>query len=260
MIEVSFHQIAETVGISCGSAESILHEHLNMNKVCACLVQRMLTLEIKRNRLRSSEENLQLMNSDWNQFKLRFVTGDETWIHHYDPESKAQSMQWKHVTLPAPKKFKVQPSAGKIMCTIFYDAEGEILIDYLPRKVTITGKYYADLVLRLRQSIREKRRGKLSAIPLLLHDNASAHTSRITKAALRDCGFEEMPHPPYSPDLAPCDFHLFPNLKKYLRGTRYEDDEELKSSTDGWLHHQDNTFFLTIIEQLRDRYVRSVLQ
>ena len=60
----------------------------------------------------------------------RIVTGDETWIHHYDPETKQQSMQWKHASSPSPHKFKVQASAGKIMCTVFWDAEGILLIDY----------------------------------------------------------------------------------------------------------------------------------
>jgi len=62
----------------------------------------------------------------------RIVTGDETWIHNYDPESKQQSMQWKHASSPRPRKFKVQASAGKIMCTIFWDAEGILLIDFMP--------------------------------------------------------------------------------------------------------------------------------
>ena len=255
---VTVDQIVDTLGISYGSVESILHEHLAMSKVSASWVPRMLTPEMKGNRMRCSEENLELMNQDWENFKQRFVTGDETWIHHYDPESKQQSKQWKHLNSPAPKKFKVQPSAGKIMCTIFYDAEGVIHIDYMPHKVHITGEYYADLLRRLRESIREKRRGKLSITPLLLHDNAPAHTSRVAKAALRDCGFEEMSHPPYSPDLAPCDFHLFPKLKGHLRGTRYDDDDELKSATEEWLNEQDKTFYLSGIEKLRERYNKCI--
>ena len=59
------------------------------------------------------------MQLDWNLFLKRIVTGDETWIHHYDPEAKQQRMQQKHASSPSPRKFKVQASAGKIMCTIF---------------------------------------------------------------------------------------------------------------------------------------------
>ena len=69
------------------------------------------------------------------------------------------------------------------------------------------------ILCKLRVAIKEKRRGKLTHVPLLLHDNAPAHRSHVGQAAVLECGFEEMRHPPYSPDLAPSDYHLFPNLK-----------------------------------------------
>jgi len=63
---------------------------------------------------------------------------------------------------PNHSKFKVQASAGKIMCTVFWDAEGILQIDYMPHKVTITGVYYADLLGKLLVAVKEKRRGKLT--------------------------------------------------------------------------------------------------
>jgi histone-lysine N-methyltransferase SETMAR len=100
------------------------------------------------------------------------------------------------------------------MCTVFRDAKGVLLIDYMLHKETITGVYYADLLRQLRIAVKEKRRGKLTQVPLLLHDNAPAHRSQLGQAAVLECGFEEMLHPLYSPDLAPSDYDLFPNLKK----------------------------------------------
>ena len=50
---------------------------------------------------------------------LRLVTVDETWVHYYEPENKAQSGQWVGPGSPSPKKFKTQPSAGKMMATVF---------------------------------------------------------------------------------------------------------------------------------------------
>ena len=60
------------------------------------------------------------------------------------------------------KKFKTQPSAGKVMATIFKDAKGVIMLDVLPRSSKITGVYYANLLDQLRNTIIDKRRGKLS--------------------------------------------------------------------------------------------------
>jgi len=93
-------------------------------------------------------------------------------------------MQWKHATSPSRRKFKVQASAGKVMCTIFWDAEGVLLIDFMPHKVTVTGVYYGDLLHKLHLAIKEKRREKLSQVPLLLHGSAPAHQSHAGQAAL----------------------------------------------------------------------------
>jgi len=116
---VSVQLIANAVGISTCSVKTILREHLLMRKVCARWVSRMLDQKMKDCRCQLSSENLKLMQLDWNLFLNCIVTGDETWIHYYDPESKQQSMQWKHASSSSLRKFKVQASAGKIMCAIF---------------------------------------------------------------------------------------------------------------------------------------------
>ena len=64
---------------------------------------------------------------------------------------------------------------------------------------------------------------------LLLHDNAPAHKPRSSRATIRKCGFVELNHLPYSPDLAPSDHFLFRNLKKFLRVRRFPDDNAVKS-------------------------------
>jgi hypothetical protein len=58
----------------------------------------------------------------------RFITTDETWIHHYTPESKQQSKQWTEASCSAPKKTRSVPSAGKFMASVFWDAEGILLL------------------------------------------------------------------------------------------------------------------------------------
>jgi len=84
---------------------------------------------------------------------------DETWIHHYTPESKQQSKQWTEAGCSAPKKRSV-PSAGKVMALVFWDAEGILFIDYyLEKGKTITREYYSNLLTRLDEKIREKRPG-----------------------------------------------------------------------------------------------------
>ena len=82
----------------------------------------------------------------------------ETWVHYYEPENKGQSHQWVGSGSQSPKKFKTQPSAKKVMATVFWGAKGVIMLYILPKRSTITGVYYANLLDQLRTAIREKRR------------------------------------------------------------------------------------------------------
>jgi histone-lysine N-methyltransferase SETMAR len=75
---------------------------------------------------------------------------------------------------------------------------------------------------------------------LLQHDNARPHTSLKTREAITKFGWAELPHPPYSPDLARSDFHLFGALKNGVCGVKFKSDEDVTSSVRTWLHEQDN--------------------
>ena len=90
------------------------------------------------------------------------MTVDETWVLNYEPENKAQSRQWVGPLSPRPKTFKTQPSAGKVMAIVFWDAKGVIMLDDLLKRSTITGVYYANLLDQLRTAICKKHHGKLS--------------------------------------------------------------------------------------------------
>ena len=170
------------------------------------------------------------------------MTVDETWVHHYEPENNAQSRQWVGPGSPRLKKFKTQPSAGKVMATVFWNAKGVIMLGILPKRSTITGVYYANLSDQLRTTIREKRRGKLSKGVLLQQDNARAHTCKVAMDAVERNGYELIPHPAYSPDLSPSNFFLFPNLKKDIRGFHFRSDEEVVTAVEEWVNGKDLTF------------------
>jgi histone-lysine N-methyltransferase SETMAR len=255
---VKVTEIAERINMSVGSVETIIHEHLGMRKVSARWVPRLLTPDMKHRRVECCQELLTRFENNFEDFKQRIVTGDETWLHCWDPDTKQESMQWKHVGSPPPRKARTQASAGKVMATIFWDTQGVILIDYLPQGSTITGTYYKNVLNQLRDALKQKRRGKLSRGILLLHDNAPSHSSRIAQAALDECGFEQLCHPPYSPDLAPSDFFLFRLLKKELRGTRFPDNNAVRQATEAWLDSRPQNFFLSGIETLLAKWTKCV--
>ena len=125
------------------------------------------------------------------------MTVDETWVHYYEPENKAQSRQWVGPGSLRPKKFKTQPSAGKVMATVFWDAKGVVMLDFLAKRSTITGVNYVNLLDQLRTAICEKRRGKLSKGVLLQQDNAKVHTCKVAMDAVECNGYKLIPHPAY---------------------------------------------------------------
>jgi len=93
---------------------------------------------------------------------------EESWLYHYDPETKQQSMEWRHSGSPCPKKFRVQKSAGKVRASIFWDQGGILLIDYLLKGQTINAEYYSYLLVQLKDIFRGKRPGKVTKGGLVL--------------------------------------------------------------------------------------------
>ena len=78
------------------------------------------------------------------------------------------------------------------------------------------------------ETCSSKQKARNDVTILLLHDNARPHSAAQTQDLITSFRWEQMDHPPYSPDLAPSDFHLFLHLKKFLGGKRFDDDDDLK--------------------------------
>ena len=119
-----------------------------------------------------------------------------------------------HVDLQDPSSSNLKIGLKNVMATVFWDSEGVILIDYLENQRMVTGVYYAEVLRKLKDAMIKTRKGKLHGGVLFHHDNALAHSSRVAQDVLQKFRWEVLPHPPYSPDLAPSGFFLFPKLKK----------------------------------------------
>ena len=160
---------------------------------------------------------------------------------------------------PRPKKFKMQPSAGQVMATVFWDAQGVIMLDFLAKKSTITVAYYANLLDKLRTVIREKRRGKLSKGILLQQDNGRVHTCKIAMEAVERNGYELIPHPTYSLDLAPSDYFLFPNLKNDIHGCHFRSKEEVVAAVEERVRDTDLGFFSSGLMALEHHWSKCII-
>jgi len=177
---------------------------MDMQKLSAKWVPKCLNADQKRQRCQSSEQLLEFFWHDPNDFLSRLVTMDETWLYHYDSETKQQSLEWRHSGSPPTKKIRVQKSSGKVLASIFFGDEDDVLlIDYLSKGQTINAEYYSFLLVKLKDILKEKRCGKFTKGVLFLHESAPTHRALATQKKLAYLGFQFLDHPPYSPDSAP---------------------------------------------------------
>ena len=179
---------------------------------------------------------------------------NETWIHHFTPESKRASAEWRRENESRPKRPKTQQSAGKIMASVFWDMHGILLIDFLPKGQPINSDYYITLLDRLEDAIKKKRPHMAKKNPMFQQDYAPVHKSMKTMVKLNDLRFELLPHSPYSPDLAPSDFYLFADLKKMLQGKRFSSDDEVITATEAYFEAKDKSFYKKAIDSLEKRW------
>lgn len=89
---------------------------------------------------------------------------------------------------------------------------------------------------------------------IFLHDNARPHTANLTKSKLIELGWEVLPHPPYSPDIAPSDFHLFRSLKHWLKGKSFESIDQIEDAIHEFFFSRDPDFYERGINNLVDRW------
>ena len=121
--------------------------------------------------------------------------------------------------------------------------QGPVTITFLEKGSTVNSANYCKLLRQVKNNIKNKRRGHQSEEVILHHDNARLHIAAQTVQTTNEQGWELLPHPSYSPDLAPSDFYLFGPLKAFTRGTKFESDDEVKSVVSNWLRHQSKDFY-----------------
>lgn len=221
---VTYREIEASLDISMTSINKILHDHLAVKKISSRWIPHNLTNGQKKARVDWCKEMLQKYNHGASNAVYNICTGDESWIYAYEPETKQQSTVWVFQAEPNPTKVIRGRSTSKQMVACFFGITGHVATVELERRRTVNSEWYTTICLP--EVFREIRKKNKKRRIILHHDNASSHTSAQTKEFLTGQNIELMGHPPYSPDLAPNDFFLFPHIKKKLRGQRFSTPEE----------------------------------
>jgi histone-lysine N-methyltransferase SETMAR len=250
----SCEEIAHEANMSTASVFRIVTQTMQKRKVAAKWGPHQLSEEQKAARKRVAVELLRRYEAEVEQFLNRIVAIDETWIRDFEPQLKSQSSQWTHATSPRPKKCRRQQSKIKLMMIMAYDKNGVIATDRLPPGSTVAAAYYRKFLQDvLHPKFRQKRSAMFAAGVLILHDNARPHASGAVSEILEKYGWQVLSHPPYSPDMSPPDFDLFPELKKPLRGKRFR-SIEVSNEVARTIRRIKNDGVLTEIQDLPERW------
>ena len=182
------------------------------------------------------------------------VTGDETWIYHFQPNSKAKNKVWVSSEGDRPVIASCCKTSNSMLYTLFFDLKCPVLQIPVLKGSSVTGNFYRESVLTQLVDFYQKRRLGTGVHSIkLLHDNAPAHNSTTVQEYLKESGLDVLHHPPYSPDLSPCVFLLFPSLKEMLAGHRFESRCGIGSAVYQCLQHIPKEDYRTALRKWVDR-------
>ena len=189
-------------------------------------------------------------------FLDRIFTCDEKWIMYNNVH---RGGQWLDVDEPPGHFPKPDLHPKKVMITVWWNATGIIYYSFLETGKTITASSYSQEIDQCYTKLTKKcpnvvnRKG-----PILLHDNARPHVGKITQKKLSSLGIEVLPHPPYSPDLSPTDYHMFRHLDNFLRGKIFNDRGDIENEVHHFFNSLKPEFYRTGIEKLVERWQKCI--
>lgn len=186
-------------------------------------------------------------------FLHRIITCDEKWITYENSKRKKSWVKPGQSVKSLPKR---DLHGYKVMLSIFWDQRGIIYFELLDKGKKVDGHLYQQQLIRLKQVLHEKRPdySNRHETVLLQYDNARPHTSILVKKTLEEFGWEVLPHPPYSPDIAPSDYHLFRSMQHGLSEQRFNNLLDVKKWLDDWVNSKEENFFYRGIHLLPERW------
>ena len=168
---LSVKDIASCTGISEGSVQTILKKRLNLRKVCARWVPHLLTKEQKTQCLKCAWELLKTYKGCNSRVISNLLTGDETWVHMFEPQRRADNKQWKQKDQKRPCIVKRTISSKKMLYATFFNSSGPVVQVPCPSGHTVIGRFYKNSVLKkVKEFYNKKRPSKGWSGVHLLHD------------------------------------------------------------------------------------------
>ena len=167
----------------------------------------LLTDEQKQSQVRLASQVIEKYDKCDPRRLEEIVTGDETCIYHFHPDSMAKNKVWVSSEGNRPVIAGRCKTSNRMLYAMFFDSKGPVLQIPAPKGSSVTGKFYRGSVLTQIVDFYQKRRPRTGVRGIkLLHKNAPAHKSAMVQEYLKESGLDVLDHPPCSPDLCICDF------------------------------------------------------
>lgn len=191
-------------------------------------------------------------------FLKRLITGDEKWILY---RNATQKKSWVPRGTRAAAAPKPEIHQKKVMLSCWWDWKGVVFFELLPEGQTINTEVYCRQLDDLKAAVATKRPELANRKGVAFqHDNARPHTSLASRLKLAEFGWDVLPHPPYSPDLAPSDYHLFRSLQNSLDGETFGSIEGIKNHLARFFDSKNKSFWEEGILSLPERWAKVIEQ
>ncbi|KAG9436972.1 Ammar1 transposase [Apis mellifera carnica] len=189
-------------------------------------------------------------------FLKRLIIGDEKWVVYNNIKWKRS---WNRPREPAQTTSKADIHQKKVLLSVWWDYKGIVYFELLPPNRTINSVVYIEQLTKLNNAIEEKRPELTNRKVVFHHDNARPHTYLVTRQKLLELGWDVLPHPPYSPDLA-SDYFLFRSLQNSLNGKNFNNDDDIKSYLIQFFANKNQKFYERGIMMLPERWQKIIDQ
>ena len=197
-----------------------------------------------------------LKRNEFDPFLKNLITGDEKWIVYNNVNRKRS---WVMQDEPAQTTSKAEIHQKKIMLSVWWDYKGILYFELMPQNQTINSNVYVQQLAKLNDAIQEKRPVLSNRKGVVFHhDNAKPHTSLVTRQKLLELGWDVLSHPPYSPDLAPSDYHLFRSMQNSLNGKIFNNADDVRSHLIQFFDSKDQKFYERGIFTLPERWQKVI--
>jgi histone-lysine N-methyltransferase SETMAR len=177
------------------------------------------------------------------------ITGDEKWVLYTNTTRRHQWLQPGERARPTPKP-GLHPKK-RLLC-VWWSVSGIVYWELLPEKSTITATKYCLQLMNIASEIQKRSLQQRKIF--FHHDNARPHVANVVKSKIASLGWELLPHPPYSPDLAPSDYHLFRSLTNDIRDRNFDNETDLKSYLQDFFDSKTPEFYANGIRDLPRRW------